>query len=60
MKTIQFTALATVQGNTYAPTQIVAFGDDALADSIVTSGDAIAADEATVFVEHIDRTEPQP
>lgn len=56
MKIIEFTTLAFVQGNTYAPTQVVAFGDDALADSIVSAGDAIPSD-ATVFVEHIDRSE---
>jgi hypothetical protein len=55
MKVIEFTTLALVQGNTYAPTQAVAFGDETLADSLVESGDAVPS-SATIFVEHTDHT----
>lgn len=57
MKLIEFTALTLVQGNTYGPSQVVAFDDDAIAEAIIASGDATPS-LATVFVEHIDRTEP--
>lgn len=59
MPLIRLLAAAQIQASTYAEGQVVLFPND-LASDVISAGFGEEVQEAPVFVEHINRIEPDP
>ena len=59
MPIIRLLAPTKIQASTYAEGQVVLFPND-LAANVLSSGFGEAVEDAPVFVEHINRIEPNP
>ena len=59
MPLIRLLAPTKIQASTYAEGQVVLFPNDLAAD-VLSSGFGEAVEDASVFVEHINRIEPDP